>query len=203
MSIQALISRSKQIVRWLWRGKYNILTFASVIATVLYLAKLLTFHPSLVALALSLTGLIIILAQQILDAREYANHTPNTILNWLKSYPKSKNIVVNLTGTASVSTSGKARISIALAADAPLDKKVEYLLQQNDALHSAIARVDDRVDEVQSSLKKIEKGIEQTIGNLSSSIRDQIAGHIVGAYDINLFGITITVCGTLIQFFSA
>jgi hypothetical protein len=179
------------------------LSFAGVIVTVLYLTRLLTFYPSVVALALSLTGLFLILTLQILDAKEYADHKPNTVLNWLKSYPRSKNITVVVGTGAFATTGGKARVSVSMARDAPLDKKVDFLILQFGALESAIANVDDRVDEVKSSLNKTEKNIERKIGELSSSISTRVAGHIVGAYDINLFGITITVCGTLIQFFLA
>lgn len=202
MTIRNLINRSKQIAQWLWRGKCHVLSFAAVIATVLYLTRLLTFYPKPVALVLSLAGLLLILRQQILDAREFVDHKPNTFPNWLKSFPRSRNIIMAV-GTVELAIAAmKARASVSIATDAPLDKKVEFLLRQISALDSAIANVDDRVDELKSSLKTTEKTLDHRIGDLSSSIQTLFAGHVVGAYDINLFGITITVCGTLIQFFS-
>jgi hypothetical protein len=203
MNLRNKINRVKQLSLWFWRGKYHVLSFIAVTITALYLTKVLTFYPNTIAIMLSLTGLLIILTQQILDARQFADHKPNTFLNWFKFYPRTGNIVVAV-GTAELAAAGmKAHASVSIANDAPLERKVEFLLTQVTGLYASVAKVDDRVDELKSSMKTTERNLERAVGELSTSLKTIIAGHIVGAYDINLFGISITICGTLIQFFSA
>jgi len=34
-------------------------------------------------------------------------------------------------------------------------------------------------------------------------MNELVAGHVVGSYDMNLFGVNITICGTVIQFFTS
>jgi uncharacterized membrane protein YhaH (DUF805 family) len=203
MTVRSKITRVKQVSLWLWQGKYYIFSIVAVIITALYLTGVFTFYANTIAIVLSLAGLLIILTQQVLDAKPFADHKPNTFLNWFKSYPKSGNIVMAV-GTAELASIGmKAHASVSISDDATLDRKVDFLLRQAKAFDAAIARVDDRVDELKSSLQETEKKHEKAVSELSASLKTIIAGHVVGSYDLNMFGITITICGTLIQFFSA
>jgi hypothetical protein len=201
MAIKKIFIRSKQIATWLWYGKYHILSIVAVIGTILYLCKIFTLFPNILGLVLSLTGLAIILAQQILDAREFADHKPNTLRNWFRSYPISRNINISAT-TVEFALGMKAHLSVSFAKDASMERKVEFLLRQFSEFESALAKIHDKVDQVTSSLKTTETRLNNAIGDLTSSVKSLIAGHVVGAYDLNLFGITITICGTLIQFFT-
>ena len=90
---------------------------------------------------------------------------------------------------------------MSISTDATIEKKVDFLLRQVAALDSAIARVDDRVDEVNSSLKKASKELQTSVSRLETTLSNVIASHVVGSYDVTLFGINITICGTIIQFF--
>lgn len=202
MALKSFFTRSKQIATWLWFGKYHILSIIAVIGTILYLFKFLTLFPNIVALILSLTGLVIILTQQILDAREYADHKPNTLMNWIRSYPKQRKMNISA-GIGEIAFTGmKASASISIAKDASLERKVEFLLKQFSEFESAIVKIDNKVDQVTSSLRTTEAHLNRAIGDLTSSMKSLVAGHVVGAYDLNLFGVTITICGTLIQFFT-
>lgn len=95
MNLRNKINRLKQLSLWLfWRGKHYLLSIIAVMVTALYLTKLLTFYPNTIVVVLSLTGPLIILTQQMLNARQFAYHKPNTFLTWLKSYPRTENIIV-------------------------------------------------------------------------------------------------------------
>lgn len=74
-------------------------------------------------------------------------------------------------------------------------------MRQLEGLDNWVAKIDDRIDSVSSSLVRAEKDFQDSINTLTTSMNSLIAGHVVGSYDLNLFGINITICGTLIQFF--
>ena len=195
------MNRLKQISLWVSRGKYHLLSIASFLFTVLYLTKFLRFYPSTVALLMTLTGLLIILTQQIIDATKFGSHKPNTFTGWLKSFPTGKPITFSVDGTEGFKFSGKVDAKMSISTDATIEKKVDFLLRQVAALDSAIARVDDRVDEVNFSLKKASKELQTSVSRLETTLSNVIASHVVGSYDVTLFGINITICGTIIQFF--
>ena len=192
----------KHYANWLWRGKFHFLSLASIAAAILYLTKVVEFYPNEISLGMALFGLLIIFVQQVLDAQEYADHRPNTPLNWLKSWPRKRTLSGGLFDVSS-ETKDKARAKLLASPDLPLDQKVDFLLKQVDLLSDSIANVDDRVDKVESNLKANQESIHNQIGKLSDSMKTIMAGHVVGSYDVNLFGIILTLSGTLIQFFSA
>jgi lipid II:glycine glycyltransferase (peptidoglycan interpeptide bridge formation enzyme) len=72
---------------------------------------------------------------------------------------------------------------------------------QINNIQDEIVNVDNRIDEVNTSLKNTNKELNTNLENLNKSLKTIIAGHAVGEYDKNLFGIMITVCGVLIQLF--
>jgi len=195
------MNRLKQTSLWVSRGKYHLLSIASFLVTVLYLTKFLRFYPNVVALLMTLTGLLIILTQQVIDATKFGSNKPNTFLGWLKSFPTGKPITSSVEGAVSLTTLVKAHATVSVSADAPMERKVDFLIQQVATLDSAIARVDDRVDEVNSSLKKSATEFQTSVSTLTTTLNNVIASHVVGSYDVSLFGINITICGTVIQFF--
>jgi tetrahydromethanopterin S-methyltransferase subunit B len=203
MSLRSSINRSKQVSLWIWNGKFHLISLAAVIATVFYLAGLFNYYPNIVSAFMSITGLLIILALQILDAKQFAEHRPNTIRNWLMSFPTGKPIAVIFEGSGGAVVGGKAQIRVGISETATIERKVDFLLRQVDNLESSIGALDDRVDHLESSLKSQSKELRKDLNNLNATLKTEIAGHIVGSYDINLFAITITICGTLIQFFRA
>lgn len=203
MKLMHFKNRLIQLALWISHGKYHLLSSATFIITFFYLTGFLKFYSNTVALFMSLTGLLIIMTQQIFDANKFGPHKPNTFTNWIKSFPTGKPIT--LSGNLAVSTgiSGKAHATVSIAADATIEKKVDFILKQVAALDSAIAKLDDRVDNVNSSLNKTEKKYQASLDAVTTSLNSIIAGHVIGGYDLNLFGINITICGTVIQFFSS
>jgi tetrahydromethanopterin S-methyltransferase subunit B len=197
------MNRSKRVSLWIWNGKFHLISLVAVIATVFYLAGLFNYYPNIVSAFMSITGLLIILTLQILDAKQFAEHRPNTIRNWLMSFPRGKPIAVTFDGSGGIVLGGKAEIRVDISENATIERKVDFLLRQVDNLESSIGAVDDRVDHLQSSLKSKSNELKTDLDDLNASLKTVIAGHIVGTYDINLFAITITICGTLIQFFRA
>ena len=201
MNFRHFKNRLKQIALWLSRGKFHLLSIASFMIAALYLIGLLKFYPGTVAIFMTLTGLFIILTQQVIDAPKFGSHKPNTFSGWLKSFPTGKPITLSVDNLASASFSGKAHATVSISENATIEKKVDFLLRQITALDSAIASVDDRVDEINSSLKKTAKEFQTSVNTLSATLNNVIACHVVGSYDVTLLGINITICGTVIQFF--
>ena len=173
----------------------------AVIITIFYITGTLDFYPKEVSSVLSITGLLIILRQQMLDAREFADHRPNTIHRWIMSFPTEKPITVYLKSGLLEAIGLKARGSVSISEEETIEKKVDFLIRQVSNIQSAIANIDDRVTDLSSSLTKREKELKVDLDNLNASLKTIIAGHIVGDYDQNLLGVIITICGTLIQFF--
>jgi hypothetical protein len=92
----------------------------------------------------------------------------------------------------------KAHATASIAADATIEKKIDFLLKQFATLNSDIAWLSDKVD---SSLDKTEKRFQASLDTITTSTKTDIASHVVGAYDLNLLGINMTICGTVIQFY--
>lgn len=192
----------RQLAQWLWRGKYHLLSIAAFIIALLYLTKLVTFFPNIVALLMVLAGLTLIIAQQILDANKFSEHTPNTLTNWLRSFPTGKPVIISLDANIGISCSMKGHMTVSVPTEWSVEKKVEFLLSQINALDLAIYNVNDRIDGVSSALTNTEQRLQESINTLKASVSQVVASHAVGSYDLNLFGINITICGTIIQFFS-
>jgi hypothetical protein len=201
LNLHQFTNRLKQIFLWGLHGKYHLLSIVSFLFTVLYLTKFLRFYPNVVALLMTLTGLLIILTQQVVDATKFGSHKPNTFMGWLKSFPTGKPITLSAECAATSVSSGKVLFKLSISDDATIEKKVDFLIRQVTALDSAIARVDDRVDEVNSSLKKTAREFQTSVSTLTTTLNNVIASHVVGSYDVSLFGLNITICGTVIQFF--
>jgi hypothetical protein len=201
MNLRPFFNYLKQILLWTWRGKYHVLTILSVIAAILYVVGVLNFYPTVVSALLSITGLLIILSQQILDARQFADHRPNTLHNWIVSFPRRKPKSLSAKLNATVEMSGKMHATVSVAENAIIEEKVAFLLRQVTRLQAGIGQIHDRIDEVAASSKDKSKELKTELDHLDVALQTTIAGHIVGAYDINLFGIIITICGTLIQLF--
>lgn len=104
-------------------------------------------------------------------------------------------------GSVIATSSCKAHATVSISPDATIERKVEFLMRQLEGLDNWVAKIDDRIDSVSSSLVRAEKDFQDSINTLTTSMNSLIAGHVVGSYDLNLFGINITICGTLIQFF--
>ena len=123
MNLSSSLSYLRQILRWVWLGKYYVLTYISVIITILYLDGGLDFHTNIVASLLSITGLLIILKLQILDARQFIDNRTNTPLNWIMNFPKRKpkGFSIEL-GSGSMATIGeKLSLEVSIADDATID----------------------------------------------------------------------------------
>jgi hypothetical protein len=193
----------RQLPLWIWNGRYHLLSGATFVVTILYLIGIATFRPNIVALLMVLTGLSIILAQQVFDADKFGAHRPNTVVSWLKSVPTGRPVTLSLEGVSSATFSGKAHATVSVSPEATIERKVEFLLKQLECLDNWVAKIDDKVDDINASLGKTEKKLQLSIDTLHTSMSQLIAGHVVGSYDLNLFSVNITICGTIIQFFTS
>lgn len=154
MNLMRFRNRLKQHALWIWHGKYHLLSIAATIITAFYLSGFLTFYPNIVAVFLSLAGLLIILTQQILDAKQFYAHQPNTFANWIKSFPVGKPISLSVDSAVHAIAGRKVHLTVSIADDATIEKKVDFLLRQVAELDSALAKIDDNLDEVHRRPKK-------------------------------------------------
>ena len=114
-----------------------------------------------------------------------------------------KPIIATLNGVLGAAGTLKARAVVSVQPDATIEQKIDFLLRQVRSIQDDVANIDDRLDNIASSLTKRSQELEHELDNIGASLKTIIAGHIVGTYDVNLFGIMITLCGTLIQLFAA
>ena len=201
MNLSSSLNFLRQVLLWVWRGKYHVLAYISMIIMILYIFGGLNFYPNIVSFLFSITGLAIILALQILNAKKFADHTPNTPRNWIMSFPKRKPKGFSIEGSVSTTSGENLSLELSIADDATIENKVGYLMQQVTHIKTVIGTAVDRIEYVDASLTNMSKEIETKIDNIDTSLKTIIAGHIVGNYDLNLFGIIITICGTLIMLF--
>jgi len=201
MNKQLFINQCKQIGRWLWIGKFHILNGIVTVITLLYLVRIVNFYPNIIGALFSIAGLFIILYLQTTDARKFAQHKPNTLGNWIKSFPVRRSVTINVNSAGIASSGGNAHIVITPGVNKTLEDKVEFVLARVIEIQKNLNKLDDRIKDVDAFHKKETTSIRSDIENVNKSISEVIAGHIVGDYDKNLFGIIITICGTLIQVF--
>lgn len=192
----------KGLVNWLESGTFYILSLIVVILTSLYITKILDFMPDIVSLAFSITGLFILLIQQITDARQFSTHNPNTFHNWIKSFPTLKPITIQLNSAVFSLSTSKANMTVSISENESIEKKVEFLIKEVRNIQKVLDNVDDRIENVAAILEKKSKEFSSNIEKLDNSLNSVIASHIVGDYDKNYFAIIITLCGSLIQFFT-
>jgi len=179
------------------------MSIAAYITAAFYLTDYWNFRPNVVSLLMTMAGLFIILTQQLSDASKFCSHKPNTFAIWVKSFPSGKPITVSVEGVCCAVMGGKARVTVSIAADSSIERKVDFLMRQYAALDTTIANMDDKIDEVKTSLNKADKQIKESLDENTKALNSIIASHIVGTYDLNLFGINVTMCGAVIQFFNS
>ena len=150
---------------------------------------------------LSILGLVIILALQIFDAIDFAEHKPNTFINWLKSFPTLKHIVVSLE-TAMIKMSGlSVRARMGLRQDAIIEEKVNFLMGQIDFIQDGLDNLSEKLDKTDDKLNKRIDEMKAELKELNKSVDKKLAEHVIGSYDANIFGVIITICGIVIQVF--
>lgn len=198
-----MLNYLERIVKWLFQGKFHLSSLVVVIIAINYLIGSFTFSPVYVASYFTISGLFIILTQQLLDAKQFSDYNPNTIGNWIKGFPKTTPVVHNVSSNISLTLTEKAHLSVIISDDAPLERKVAHLLKEVSQLDKRINQITDKIEENKSEFSNKTSELNGSINRVNNVLNSLIAGHIVGSYDINFFGIIITLCGTIIQIFKA
>jgi hypothetical protein len=196
------LNYTRRIWSWLWQGKYYILSILVIFLTVLYIIGLLNFYPDIVSFFMTIVGIFILFIRQILDTREFSYQNPNTLRNWIMSFPTKRTVTIDVLDTLLTSDSVKAHVTVSISENATIENKVEFLLRQVISIQDSISNLDKRIDNVKSSITKEIKELTTNVHNLDTSLKTIVARHAVGTYDMNFFGIIIILCGTVIQYFS-
>jgi len=197
-----LFSYLKKIISWIILGKFHIATILVVIVTILYLIGELNYYPMYISSIFTITGITIILFQQLLDAKQFSDYKPNTFKNWISLFPSAKQNIVNSSANLTASLSATAHLSVSVSENASLERKVEHLLKEMDSLNKQVYTINDNLKKTNNTISTNKNELTDKIEKVDKVIKSLIAGHIVGSYDINFFGIMITLCGTIIQIFS-
>lgn len=104
-------------------------------------------------------------------------------------------------GIGSVSAFGKARARVRPRPDAILEEKLDFLMRQIDNIQNNLDNLDDRIDTVNNTVNNKINEVKTDLKQISITLDSRLAGHIVGSYDVNFFGVIITICGIVIQVF--
>ncbi len=196
-----LFNYLKQLLKWLLRGKFHLLTLVVVVITINYLIGYITFYPVYIASIFSILGLFIILTQQLLDAKQFSDYKPNTIRNWIKGFPKITPTEKSISSSITATITAKAHLSVSISDNASLENKVAHLLNEIGLLDKRINQITDNLEKTNNEISSKSNELKSNIEKVNDVLKSLIAGHIIGSYDINFFGIVITICGTLIQIF--
>jgi hypothetical protein len=181
-------------------GKFYLLTFIVIIITFLYLLKIITFQPNIIALTFILLGLIILLLQQWKYAKQFKSFNPSTLSNIYKSSPKFNppKEMTTLINTKPLPLERSIQ-TVGISDGATQMEKIQFLLKERENMENKIADLYERSKSTNADLKNSFSGIYNFIDKLNNSIQFSIANYIIGSYDKTLFGIVITICGNLIQ----
>lgn len=191
----------KELINWLQRGRCHYLTFLVIILTSLYLFRIINIYPKLIGFVFSSIGIIVLLWQLMQDAKKYTNQKPNTIPNWIKSFPKIKSHIIYAKADIFLEdVTIKATARVYPPDSEPLEGKVVYLLNQVNNLQNQIDSIEMKITNLDESQNSIKKECISKVTSLEESMNNLIAYHSIGDYDINLFGIIITICGLAIEF---
>jgi hypothetical protein len=206
--VNGIVIFIKEVVSWCLTGKYHWITFFVVLLTILYLLKVLTLYTSFISSVFTISGVIIILAQQLREAKQFSQYNPNTISNWIKSFPKlvfskTEKRKLNLEGSITCSTSVRAELSSKISEHAPIDSKIRWTIEEINILNDKVRKLEKTLNESNHEFSAKINRLSNNFRNVRDSVDSIIAGHTVGAYDQNLLGIMLTLCGTLIQIFSS
>jgi len=199
--IKLLARYPSKFLRWIKEGRFHNFSIIVIVATVLYLLKIITYEPKYISASLLVFGLSIIIMHMIGDAKKFSKHQPNTPKNWLEKFPplRPKTISINVNSAGVLFLGGKAHVRISISENASLEEKVAFLLKQKEEMESSINSLDDKLDnkiaEVKKEIKGVESKIEQTQKELDSTISDIT----VSDYDLRLFSVVLMICGTFLQ----
>ncbi len=187
---------------WIWRGKFYILSALTICISFLYISEVVNFYPNHLAFGMTIIGLGIILQQQSRDVKDFSSHEPNTLVNWLRSFPKTKNVTIHASSaSASLGMFGSPTIYISMPDNATIEQKVEHLYNEISGVKNSIGNINMHIESVESLLSERIQGLALKLQKIDASINGLLASHVIGNYDLNFFGIIITLCGATFQFF--
>lgn len=201
MNLIKLLNYSRKVVRWIFRGKFHIATIVVILITILYLLNIINYYPIYISSIFSISGITIILLQQLLDAKQFSDYKPNTFKNWVKSFPNINTNMVNLSANFTSILNVSVHSFISISENVSLEKKVEYLLKEIDSLKKTVNTINDNLIKTNNVISVKINELTNKIDKVDKAIKTLIAGHVVGSYDLNFFGIIITLCGSLIHIF--
>lgn len=192
------------IIKKIWhnivvKGKYHLLSVLTVVVTIFYFVGIIKFYANYIGSIFTIIGLLIILILQSKDARDFADYKPNTIKNWLKSILDIKGRALYVKSHCKIETDASAQLTVSISEDETLEAKVNFVLREVYQINERLNKLNKHIDNTNDELNKKTANLIEHINNLSNSIQATISNHVVGAYDLNLLGIILALCGTLIQ----
>ncbi len=137
---------------------------------------MLDFFTNIIAAVFSIIGLSIILIQLRFDARQFADQKPNTIHNWIMSFPIGRSITLSVQTGEHVHSADSVHKLVSLPANTTLENRVEFLFKHVNKIQDEIANVSNRIDNVTDSLTEKTRELKTNLENINKSLNTTIAG---------------------------
>jgi len=189
------------VTRFFIRGKYYILSTLAIVATFLYMIKDFNLYANYIALGFSVIGPVIILVLQIKDSKQFADYKPNTFSEWLRALTRNNDNVIGAAIIEAAHARVEANAEIILDLDATINRKIDYLMNEVRNLQNNNLELKRQVDNIDVKMNTNQNEIKNILRSETSKLGTLIAGHAIDLYDLNILGITLTICGVLIQTF--
>jgi hypothetical protein len=158
-------------------------------------------YANYIALGFSVIGPVIILVLQIKDSKQFADYKPNTFSEWLRALTRNNDNVIGAAIIEAAHARVEANAEIILDLDATINRKIDYLMNEVRNLQNNNLELKRQVDNIDVKMNTNQNEIKNILRSETSKLGTLIAGHAIDLYDLNILGITLTICGVLIQTF--
>lgn len=198
--IRKVFNYSKSMIVWILKVKWCLTSILIIFFSALLIFRILSFYPEIFSAVFTITGIVIIFYQQWQDAKTFPERT-YTLRRWIKEMPKWKSIKIASTSLGGITFSGKAKTRIGVPAQATLEQKVEWLVQQAERVQDLFEIHADKVDKLDNKIEIKATELKAYTHEMCTSLEDSLVEHAVGSYQVNILGLVLTLFGTLIQIF--
>lgn len=203
--VSKIFSYIKRIFEWIWAGKYYFLILAVFIITGLSIKSSLfyneKFHAKVFSYFFAIVGFVILFIKLVLDAKKYSQHKPKTFVNYLRSFPGWRPIIVELPCAELNLSINSIEAKVDISPKATIEQKVDWLIGQLECANNKIKEIDGREENNTKLIKKEMNKLENEFKKENEALHATLAGHIVGSYDLTLLGLFLTFCATVLRIF--
>jgi hypothetical protein len=151
----------------------------------------------------SIFGILIIFIQLISEAKKFSFLNPNTPFNWLKEWLFIKKKTINFEEiklSLPFHPEDKPPLS-SISQKSPIDAKIDFLLSQNEIMYKRVNLIEDKINGKIAKINHNFIEIKSDIESRTNYLENLIGDHIVENISFTIFGIVLTLCGIILQYF--